>query len=159
VVAELAAAAREALGEPDADVEMVYELRYRGQSFELPIQAGSDPTPDQLRQAFEAEHERQYGYADSAQSLELVTIRVSALTPGTDVALAKSADLGEATATRRPAVFGGRQVEVEVIRGAPAPDSRIRGPAVIELPDSTVVVPPDWTAEVDATGTIVLEAK
>ncbi|MFL5822604.1 MAG: hydantoinase/oxoprolinase family protein, partial [Solirubrobacteraceae bacterium] len=156
VVAELAAAAREALGEPDADVEMVYELRYRGQSFELPIQAGPDPTPDQLRQAFEAEHERQYGYADSAQSLELVTIRVSALTPGTDVALAKSADLGEATATRRPAVFGGRQVEVEVIRGAPAPDSRIRGPAVIELPDSTVVVPPDWTAEVDATGTIVL---
>ena len=33
-------------------------------------------------------HEERYGYSDAEQTLELVTIRVSAIVPGIDVALA-----------------------------------------------------------------------
>ncbi len=64
---------------------MVFELRYRGQSFELPIAAPATARPDELRQAFEAEHEQRYGYADADQELQLVTIRVAAATVGAAV--------------------------------------------------------------------------
>src|SRR5205085_2000436 len=53
-VAELSEAARGALDQPDADVEVNYELRYHGQSFELAIPGGPRATPDQLRRDFEA---------------------------------------------------------------------------------------------------------
>jgi N-methylhydantoinase A len=158
VVGELAGEARGALGEPEAHVRTVYELRYRGQSFELPVEAGPAPARDELRRAFEEEHERQYGYADSAQDLELVTIRVSAVSPGTEVGLAQATGPGALARSSRVAVFDGRRVDVQVVKGTPAPASRVEGPAVIELPESTVVVPPSWTAEVDRTGTICLEA-
>ncbi len=42
-VQELGERAREAMHEPDADLHVVYELRYRGQSFELPIPGSANP--------------------------------------------------------------------------------------------------------------------
>ena len=41
---------------------------------------------------------------------------------------------------------------------SPAPGERIEGPAVVELPESTVLVPPGWRGTVDHTGTVCLEA-
>ena len=35
----------------------------------------------------------------------------------------------------------------------------IQGPAVIESMDSTILVPPGWTATADAKGYIIMEAK
>jgi N-methylhydantoinase A/oxoprolinase/acetone carboxylase beta subunit len=83
LVAELGAQAREALGEPAAELEPTYELRYRGQAFELAIRAERG----QLREAFEAAHEDRYGYHDPAAELELVTVRVTATVPGVEPAL------------------------------------------------------------------------
>ena len=37
-----------------------------------------------------------------------------------------------------------------------APGSRLRGPAIVEGPDATVVVPPDSTATVDRWRNVVL---
>src|SRR5207245_2905193 len=82
--------AREALGDQDADLQATYELRYRGQSFELAIAAGTEASPEELREAFEAEHEERYGYQDPEQTLELVTIRVTATTAGAEVTLAQA---------------------------------------------------------------------
>jgi N-methylhydantoinase A len=41
-----------------------------------------------------------------------------------------------------------------VIRGEPAPRERIAGPAVVELPEATLAVPPGWAGEVLESGTI-----
>jgi N-methylhydantoinase A len=160
-VDELAARAREALGEPGTDVEVTvtHELRYRGQSFELPITASAQATPDQVRRAFEAEHQRRYGYADAGQELELVTIRVAAASAGADVQLAGRSPGGAVERISRPAVFQGEHLEVEVLRGAPEPGTAVAGPAIVELPESTLFVAPGWAGEVDATGTICLEAE
>lgn len=158
-VSELAEQAREALGEPRPELEVVYELRYVGQSFELPIPAAPDVSPDELRQAFEAEHEARYGYADATQTLELVTIRVSAVTPGTAVELTGS-HRGEALErASRVAVFQGAETEAEVLRGEPQPGTELLGPVVVELPESTVLVPPGWRGTVDDTGTVQLEGR
>jgi N-methylhydantoinase A len=157
-VAELGEQARHALGDAGAELRAVYELRYRGQAFELPIAAATSPDPEQLRAAFEAEHEDRYGYSDPDQELELVTIRVTATVPGVDVALAQSGEDGGAARSRRRATIAGEEVELEVHRGAPGPGTSIVGPAVVELPESTLLVPARWSGEVDQTGTIKLRS-
>jgi N-methylhydantoinase A len=155
-VAELGAQAREALGEPRAELHAVYELRYRGQSFELPIAAGARASPEELRSAFEAAHEDRYGYRDSAQPLELVTVRVTATTAGADVELTGSSDEQGLARSRRTAILGGERLELDVLRGSPPPGTSIEGPCVIELPESTVLVTPEWRGEIDGTGTVRL---
>jgi len=155
-VAELGERAQRALGEEDAELSATYELRYKGQAFELAISASTEPEPEQLREAFEAQHEDRYGYSDSEQTLELVTIRVTATLPGTDVTLAPSGDDADVDRGTREATIGGEQVELEVLRGAPSPGTEINGPAAIDLPESTLIVPAEWSGEVDDTGTIHL---
>ena len=152
-VKELSDRAREALDEPDAELTAVYELRYRGQAFELAIAADLAPELDELREKFEAEHEDRYGYSDSEQQLELVTIRVSATVPGAEVELGDAGGEKPET-TSREATLGGEQLGLTVFPGAPSPGTAIAGPAVVELAESTLLVPSEWSGEVDATGTI-----
>ena len=115
------------------------------------------PEPEQLREAFEAQHEDRYGYSDPEQTLELVTIRVTATLPGADVTLAATGDDADVDRGTREATIGGEQVELEVLRGAPSPGTEINGPAAIDLPESTLIVPAEWSGSVDDTGTIHLD--
>jgi N-methylhydantoinase A len=147
--------ARKALGVAAAKQTVTYELRYRGQAFELPIAGPPDADPVALREAFESEHEERYGYRDAEQELELVTVRVSATVPGADVKL-RGAASGEPAHGRRAGTLGGAAIEFEVLRGEPAPGTEISGPAVVELPSSTLLVPPGWSGAVDETGTVKL---
>jgi N-methylhydantoinase A len=153
-VEELGERARRAMHDPEAELRVVYELRYRGQSFELPIAAATDARPEQLREAFESEHKDRYGYRDDEQELELVTIRVTATAEGVDVQLAGEEDPSELNRSRRTATLDGEQIELEVLHGIPSTGARIKAPAVVELPESTLLIPPGWTSEVDDTGTI-----
>jgi N-methylhydantoinase A len=158
-VASLGERARAELGEPAGDLVAVYDVRYRGQAFELSVTAGVRPQPDELRAAFEALHEDRYGYSDPEQTLELVTIRVAASVAGVEVELAGDGADNEPAGGRRLAVIDGVQTEVEVLRGAPAPGREITGPAIVELAESTLLVAPGWSGAVDATGTIVLKER
>ena len=158
LVEELAARSRAALGDEGAEISATYELRYRGQAFELPVAGSPHPHPDELRSAFATLHEERYGYRDPDQEVELVTIRVSATLPGAMVELAGASDPESWSAERgrRRAFVAGERVELEAIRGLPAPGTTIAAPAVVDLPESTVLVPPGWSGEVDATATIHL---
>jgi N-methylhydantoinase A len=156
-VVELGERARSALGEDQAELSATYELRYKGQAFELAVSASTEPEPQQLREAFEAQHDDRYGYSDPEQTLELVTIRVTATVPGADVTLAPSGDDADVDRGTREATIGREQVELEVLRGAPPQGTQIMGPAAIDLPESTLIVPAEWSGEVDDTGTIHLK--
>jgi N-methylhydantoinase A len=191
-VAALGDEARRALGGSgeEAELRSTFELRYRGQSFELAISPESlEPSPAELRELFDAAHEDRYGYRDSEQELELVTLRVSAFAggapgasgevpqapaaapgatpaaapgatpaaaPGATPAAAPGAE--GAPSARRTAVIDGTELELTVLRGIQAPGTRIEGPAVVELPEATLLVPPGWSGAADATGTIRIEA-
>jgi len=154
-VAELAARTRAALGVADAPVRCAYDLRYRGQAFELAIPGPERPEPDALRDAFDAAHRERYGYVDPEAEIELVTVRVAAALPGARLDLA-AADGPRPERSRRPVWFGGRELAADVLRGEPHPGTAIGGPAIVELPDATLVVPPGWGGAVDAAGTIAL---
>jgi N-methylhydantoinase A len=159
---ELAAQAREQLGD-DGDVELsaTFELRYRGQAFELPIADDLHPDPAVLRERFEQLHEERYGYRDAQQELELVTLRVSATIPGTDVELGTGDDDDRPDDERRTraATLDSEEIELRVLRGAPPPGTELAGPAVVELAESTLLIPSGWTGEVDDTGTIHIRSE
>jgi N-methylhydantoinase A len=163
ITAERIAAEVAALSEPllaglqEPTVEVVYELRYRGQAFELPIPGPPDPEPGQLAKDFAREHEARYGYRDPGGRLELVTIRAAAVEPGPTPRprAASGRDLVEG---ERKARFGSEWVRTRVLRGEPGPGVNADGPCVFELPEATLVLPPGWTAFVDDAGTIHAEA-
>jgi N-methylhydantoinase A len=122
----------ERLGEglAEAEPEITYQMRYRGQAFELGVPGPADPDPAELAERFAAAHEERYGYRDPAGEIEVVAIRETVREPGPDVELAGASD---------------------------APSGRIVGPQTVRLPEATLVVPQGWAGEQDATGTIVLE--
>ena len=155
VVRELGEQSRDALGDADAPLRAVYELRYQGQSFELAVGGDLEPQLADLRAGFEDLHEERYGYRDTDAELELVTIRVSAISPGPDVEL-RAGEEAECQRTRRRAIFDGEEVTLEVLHGIPSPGTELSGPAVVELPEATVLVAPGWSAQVNDTGTLVL---
>jgi len=134
------------------------ELRYRGQSFELAVECGEAPDPGELREAFAAAHERAYGYRDEEGEVELVTLRVTATEPGPEIdAAAAGAAGGGAERSARRAWFGGEEHEAAVLTGEPEPGTELRGPAICELPEATLAVPPGWAGRVEPSGTIRLE--
>jgi N-methylhydantoinase A len=159
ISAERVAAEVEALSEPllagmeGAELEVVYELRYRGQAFELPIPGPPKPDPDRLAEDFAREHEARYGYRDPEGRLELVTIRVAAAEPGPEPH-PRAAAAGELTEGEREARFDGEWVSTRVLRGEPEAGFEAAGPCVFELPEATLVLPPGWSASVDESGTV-----
>jgi N-methylhydantoinase A len=151
-VAELAERGREELGSIDAEVRVRCDLRYAGQAFELTIPAEPKPDIEALRGAFDAAHERRYGYSEPDATLELVTLRVAVALPGGE--LTGGALGGPAERSARAMLFDSEWTEASVHRGA---IERVQGPGVCELPEATLVVPPGWSGDADADGTLVLE--
>lgn len=154
VVARLAERGRAELGlgpagraepaPPAPEVRATYELRYAGQAFELPIDGSTDPDPADLRAAFDRAHAERYGYDDPDAELELVTVAVAVALPGSDPAAA-TAEPAQRRGTRR-AHLGGAWHEAAVL--GPGSGS-IEGPAIVELPGSTLAVPPGWAGASD----------
>jgi N-methylhydantoinase A len=142
----LAPTGSESAAEPgDVELSATYDLRYAGQAFELSIEGPLAPHPEELRSAFDSAHRDRYGHAEPESELELVTLRVAAALPGAEPPAAR-ARAAEARGTRRLR-FGDRVVEARIFGPGRA---RLDGPAVFELPGSTLVVPPGWSAHADA---------
>jgi N-methylhydantoinase A len=157
-IAREVAALRDAAGAEleAAEPEVTYEMRYRGQAFELRIQADSEPDPAELADRFAAAHEERFGYRDEAGTVELVNIHLAMAEPGPEPRPAAARDAAPAR-SRRKALFGGEWAEASVITGEVPAGLETVGPAILEMPESTVVVPPGWSAEVDEWGTVTLK--
>jgi N-methylhydantoinase A len=131
------------------------DLRYRGQSFELTVEAGA---LDKLEARFHAAHELRYGYKMEDEPVELVNLRLIATVPVEKPELDEPEPEGEAETGRREANFGGEWTEAPVLdREKMGEGSEVRGPAVVEFKESTCAVYPGWSGRVDGVGTLVLE--
>jgi N-methylhydantoinase A len=115
----------------------VYELRYRGQSHELPVVSDSTD-PAVLREEFARAHERRYGYRDDSGEVELVTIRASVW--GATPRLSLRGAVAEDISGHDDGVSG-----------------QVEGPVVYPLPEATLYVPTGWSGKVDGWGTVHLE--
>ncbi len=132
------------------------DLRYRGQSFELTVEADSF---ENLDERFHAAHELRYGYRMDDEPVELVNLRLIATVPVEKPGLDEPAARGEEISERREANFDGEWLEVPVYdRERMGEGSEVGGPAIVEFKESTCVVRPGWSGVVDGVGTLVLES-
>jgi len=139
----------------EAEPEVIYEMRYAGQAFELPVSGSTRPDPADLAERFAAAHEQLYGHRDPEAGVVLVHIRLAMITPGARPN--PSAAAGEVERGSRQVRFDREWIEAPVLRGEPDAATRAEGPVVFELPESTLVIPPGWATTVDDAGTIVAE--
>jgi N-methylhydantoinase A len=153
-VAPLRERARAELGAQPVRERVRYALRYRGQSFELAVDAPADASEGELRARFEAAHEREFGYRESAGEVELVTVTVSVW--GEQPRLAPSPPRAGAQRGSTRLWHRGSEIEAALIVGEPAPGERFAGPAVCVLADATLLLEPGWSATVLASGAIEL---
>ena len=146
----------------DYAVRRIAELRYEGQAHELavPVANGPDGLPDTaaMAAAFGDEHERTYGHRADAEAVESVTLRAVA-TVAVEKPAPKPIAGGIGSAGARPAFFGasGGRPAVAVLSRTGLTADRRNGPLIVEEYDATCVVPPGWTARLDAAQNIVLE--
>ncbi len=128
------------------------DVRYRGQSFELPVDWPSDGSYASLEAAFHEAHHVRFGYADAGAPVEVVTARLAAAVPGLRpnlVAETPHDRLRRSGETREVWFDAGPEQTAIFDRESLAPGDRFDGPALVTQMDATTLVPPGWSARVD----------
>jgi len=145
------------------------DLRYSHQGSEVSVPLDSkivdQPSMDALIKEFHVRHERLYGFA-LEQPVEIVTLRVAV---SGDVGTVEMPLLPGGLGSPEQAVLGQRQVYFEQLDGsvgfAPcqiydrdrlSAGSDIKGPAILEGDDSTVVIIPGWHGQIDDYGNCIM---
>jgi N-methylhydantoinase A/oxoprolinase/acetone carboxylase beta subunit len=150
-------------------IQRVADCRYLGQGYELRVEADSGEIDDawaaKLASLFHDAHEREYSRRFEESDIEIPNIRVRGIGLIAPLRMREVDRAGESPAAalrhEREAWF---RVEGE-LRELPTKfydrerlvaGNRVDGPAVINQYDTTTVVPPGLTAEIDRYGNIVI---
>jgi N-methylhydantoinase A len=157
--------ADEAVAPTDRRFERTADLRYVGQSFDIsvPVPDGEvdEAALDTVVERFHERHERRYGHADRGEPVELVTLRLRARGLVDTPELAPPTTEGaveDAVREVRTVTYDGGPHETEIYDRETLPaDAAFDGPAVVEGKESTAVVHPGQTAEVDEYGNLVVQ--
>ncbi len=155
----------EGFADDAVSLSLFADIRYAGQSSELMVPL---PTADldartiaAAEAAFEEEFERLYQHRGAQKKFELVNLHAIAtvqrhiLHEGTWDA----ASVASASDAHRPVYFGAKvgSLDTRLIRRDALSQTATPGPLIVEEYDSTVVVPPNWHATLDARDNIILE--
>ncbi|RMF33557.1 MAG: hydantoinase/oxoprolinase family protein, partial [Alphaproteobacteria bacterium] len=176
IAAEFAALERQAadwfeaegVAETARQLSRSIDMRYAGQNYELavPVPEGvaGDALIAALKAGFEAEHARMYGYIAEEEPIQLVTFRLQAtgVVPKSEITRHPPADTDpeEARFGSRTVWLperGGRTDVPLYQRAGLGPGHRIDGPAIVEQMDSTTLILPGQSAQVDEYLNIVIE--
>ncbi len=159
---------RMGIEEKDRHTEFSVEARYPYQVWELevPLAKGTFEGEDDIlamENAFHETHERVFAVSEPGQRIECLYWkgRASVHLPNPTMTVAQSRNGGPRAAPsgRRPTWWGTSEPqEVDIYLGEQLlPGDRVEGPAIVELPTTTIVVYPDWSCEVAETGAFMLE--
>ena len=146
------------------------DMRYVGQGHEInvPLPSGRLSAEDlpKIEETFNQVYARRYGYSDPGEPIEAITWKLTAYCAGQKLALKKleSQDRASEEALKgyRPAYFPefGDFVECPVYdRYRLFPSASLRGPAIVEERESTVVIVPDQEAQVDGYGNLIIQVR
>ncbi len=140
------------------------DMRYRGQAFNIEIRIPQElrrtGNAQEVYELFHQEHERLYGFREERGVVEVVTARLTVSADVCKVPLARAEQVNKApaAASSRQVYYKGAWETYAVYQRASLPvGSNIVGPAIIEQPDTTIPVLPNWRASVDEFANIVME--
>ena len=131
------------------------DMRYAGQwrSIAIPV-----PTPfvsvDEVIDAFEAAHLREYNYKREGAALEIFRLNLTAIgvTPKAELKRYPASDKSCSPRSKRDVVFDNVDKAVTTpvyVRDDLMAGMNVQGPCIVEQLDSTILVPPDTTVDVD----------
>jgi N-methylhydantoinase A len=142
------------------------DVRYVGQYHELPVSWLVDEVESGdltgVAKRFHDVHDRLYGYSLPEAPLELVNVRalVVGLTPKPPLPEVAPGRAPEALRYHRPVWIAEERAFVltPVYDGEGlGSGAQLEGPAIVELPTTTVVLSPGWRCETDRHGSFLLE--
>jgi N-methylhydantoinase A len=169
VYAEMKARAMERARQMNLPEKLVFdftaEMRFVGQAFEVPVSFSEKDlakiSSAAILKRFCDEHQKVYFFgANSDKPVEFVSFRLRFTLP-----ISKLPLLTEETDHKIKAadvrMFDGRRWQEGrlVSRGDIKPGKRIKGPALLEDPTSTLLVPAGWTASRDENDNTILKRK
>lgn len=143
-------------------IERQIDMRYLGQWRSLSVDATGAAELGTMLERFHAEHQQTYAYSEPERSVEIYGLRVTGL------GLVEELDLSTGTAAGAGGAIGGRTrqvyftgvdafVETTILSAHQLAEAGgVQGPAIVEQSDTTLVVPPHWTAEVHSSGNVIL---
>ncbi|WP_342513365.1 hydantoinase/oxoprolinase family protein [Sporosarcina sp. FSL K6-1522] len=154
----------EGIADEDMNFIRYIDMRYAGQWRSLAITIGQklDSIEGALLQ-FHKEHEREFAFSDVNQNVEIYGLRVAAIGTVEKPELPKNIVTGtleSALVSTRPVYFEESDgfVETSVYRREDLPTGvELEGPAIINQLDSTIVVPPQFTAKTDDYRNIIIQ--
>ena len=163
--------AREGLARDQVRLARSGDLRYVGQGYELRAEIPdghlSAEALDEVWQAFHQMHKSEYGHHFPDSMIEIVNIRVTGVGEVPSIGLPSpqfGASLDTARVKSGACLFrvDDKLQTFETVHykrsGLPA-DVAIPGPAVILQRDTTIVVPPGWSASAERSGNIIIGNK
>jgi N-methylhydantoinase A len=145
--------------------ERSVDARYRRQSYELAVTVAPDPvdraTLAKIAEDFHQRHRATYGHDNRAEPVQIVSVRVAAIgaipplavrdvpaQPGADARKARRRLWFRDTGAVDAAIYDRRRMPAGLA---------LAGPAVIESLESTILVPPGWTATTNDDGFILMK--
>ena len=140
-------------------------MRYAGQGYEIETLISPEMVKnsdgDGLHSAFMEAYSRRYGRTEEVP-VEIISWRLSVEGPRSglgETLVGRDIDVGTGSkaVAHRPAWFGEQFVTTPVFkRRGLHPGIQIQGPAIIEETESTTIVPPEFTLEIDQALNLVL---
>jgi N-methylhydantoinase A len=162
------------LQQAGADGELILlrsvDMRYKGQIHEVSVPITRELRsldPLEIVRDFHLQYERRYGKGTTnpAAPVEALSWEVRAAAPALVPTLAHLEDaaavpLAGARKAERPVYFGGGWQATPVYeRGALLANNVVVGPAVIEAPDTTILVNPGQRARMDRFGDLIIDVR
>jgi N-methylhydantoinase A/oxoprolinase/acetone carboxylase beta subunit len=150
-------------------IQRVADCRYLGQGYELRVDTGAGAIDgawvDTLRSDFHDSHEREYSRRFEESDIEIPNVRVRGigLMPKLEVPEVDRGDSPEEALRHEADAWFRARGELKPVptryydRAALKAGNRLEGPAIVNQYDSTTVVPPGLSAQVDRFGNIVIE--
>jgi N-methylhydantoinase A len=153
----------------DIAIKRSMDMRYVGQVHECTVDIGTfdinAKSIEKVKDAFHKRHEELYTYSERHNAVEVVNIESTVYGRIEKPRLPKQAKGGTpkvALKGYRKAIFdaSGKATKTPIYDGEKlGAGAKVSGPAIIEEVTTTIVVEPEWTATLDATGSYVITRK
>ncbi len=148
--------------EGELKLELFADMRFVGQAFEVPVPFTPEELPGltaaDVAARFREAHHRVYFFGgETAKPVEFVSFRLGVTLPLDALPVLHETEAGEKVESEIDLFDGRAWCKGRLLsRARIGPDEEIAGPALLEDPTSTVLVPAGWSASRDAADNTVI---